>query len=133
MSGVRWTPEELEAFRNRRKSAPVAPRTIPLTPTKRSKYGAIKTQVDGITFDSKAEAEYYEHLKLLQRAGEILWFIRQPPFDLPGGVKYRADFLVVYPGRVAVVDVKGMETPMFKVKRKLLESVYSFELEVVKT
>ena len=31
---------------------------------RKSKYGAIKTQIDGITFDSKKEADYYAELKL---------------------------------------------------------------------
>ncbi|MDI6686527.1 DUF1064 domain-containing protein, partial [Bacillus subtilis] len=31
-----------------------------------NKYGERKTQVDGITFDSRAEAKYYEQLKCLK-------------------------------------------------------------------
>lgn len=36
-----------------------------------SKYKAKKTKVDGITFDSKKEAERYRQLKMLENAGHI--------------------------------------------------------------
>lgn len=36
-----------------------------------NKYGARKTQVDGITFDSRAEAKYYEQLKWLKVSKQI--------------------------------------------------------------
>lgn len=101
--------------------------------------------VDGIVFASKAEARYYCELKLLVKAGRVLWFIRQPSFDLPGGVKYRADFLVVerrmvgdYPGStetdtvVRVIDVKGHRTQMYKLKRKQVEAIYGITIEEVK-
>lgn len=90
-----------------------------------SKYRAIPTLVDGIRFASKAEAARYSELKLLQQAGQVRWFIRQPSFDLPAGLRYVADFLVVWEdGTVAVEDVKGMETDVFKMKRKLFEEAY---------
>lgn len=41
-----------------------------------NKYGAKKTVVDGVTFDSKAEARRYQQLKLMQQAGEIIGFTR---------------------------------------------------------
>lgn len=100
---------------------------------KPSKYRNVKTVVDGITFDSKAEARYYGELKLLQAAGEVRYFLRQTPFHLPGGVTYRADFLVFYPdGREAVVDVKGVITKEFAIKKKLVEATYPVKVEVVK-
>lgn len=39
---------------------------------KKSKYGAVKTSVDGQTFDSKKEADYYCNLKLRLQAAEII-------------------------------------------------------------
>lgn len=90
-----------------------------------SKYRAIPTLVDGIRFASKAEAARYSELKLLQQAGQVQWFIRQPSFDLPAGLRYVADFLVRWAdGSVSVEDVKGMETEVFKMKRKLFEQQY---------
>jgi len=37
----------------------------------RSKYGAIKTEVDGYIFDSRKEAARYQELKFAEAAGEI--------------------------------------------------------------
>ncbi|WP_416330384.1 DUF1064 domain-containing protein, partial [[Clostridium] innocuum] len=55
------------------------------TPTekpKKSKYGAVKTEVDGIMFDSKREASRYQELRLLEQAGEITNLRLQVPFEL---------------------------------------------------
>lgn len=94
---------------------------------RRSKYGNIKTVVDGITFDSKKEAEYYGVLKLRQAAGEIASFELQPKFQLlekspdMKAVIYKADFRVVYPdGKSEIVDVKGYMTDVYKIKRAWL-------------
>jgi len=99
---------------------------------RKSKYRAIPTVLDGIRFASKSEAKRYGQLKLLQMAGEIRWFTCQVPFHLGAGVRYVCDFLIVYTdGQVEVEDVKGMETAMFKVKKKLFEAAYQ-PLVVVK-
>lgn len=100
----------------------------------RPKYNAKKTKVDGITFDSIKEANYYSNLKLRQRLGEVLHFHRQPIFDLGGGVKYRADFQVFEGGTngeaiVRYIDVKGMKTPAYKKAKKQVEALYSVEIE----
>lgn len=96
-----------------------------------SKYRNIPTVVDGLRFASKAEARRYQELCLLQRAvavytaNSVRWFIRQPSFDLPGGVRYIADFLVIWDdGHITVEDVKGVETAVFKIKKKLFEEKY---------
>lgn len=97
---------------------------------------AKRTEVDGIPFASQAEARRYEHLRSRAARGEC-WFIRQPRFDLPGGVQYVGDFLVVElgpdgePTAVRVEDVKGHETDVFKLKRRQLEALYPFRLEVI--
>ncbi len=44
---------------------------------KRPKYGNRKTVLDGITFDSAAEARRWSELKLLERAGQIRNLERQ--------------------------------------------------------
>lgn len=97
---------------------------------------------DGIVFDSKKEADYYDHLKLRVKAGEVLWFIRQPSFDLPGGVKYRADFLVIRRAMtgdrsnplettdvVSVIDVKGHRTEVYRIKKRQVEEIYGITIE----
>ena len=97
------------------------------------KFHAISCERDGKKFPSKAERAHYDKLRLLQKAGQILFFIRQVPFDLPGDNKYVADFMVFYAdGTASVQDVKGVETEGFKIKRKLLEEAYPFKLEVIK-
>lgn len=54
----------------------------PPTKPKKSKYGAVKTEVDGIKFDSKREASRYQELRLLEQAGEITNLLLQVPFEL---------------------------------------------------
>lgn len=91
----------------------------------RPKYRNIPRVVDGKRFDSKLEANRYEQLKLLQLAGEVKWFIRQPRFELAGGITYIADYLVHWDNlNVTVEDVKGMETKDFKLKKKLMAEAY---------
>lgn len=92
---------------------------------KRNKYNAVKTKVDGITFDSKKEASYYRQLKMAVEEGEISYFLRQVPFDLEGNVKYRVDFMVVCnDGTIDYIDVKGRRTPMYILKKKQVEFRY---------
>lgn len=96
------------------------------------KYHAKPCETDGIRFDSKKEAKYYSELKLRIRAGEIVFFLRQVPFDLPGGVKYRVDFQEFHAdGTVHFIDVKGMQTDDFIMKKKMVESLYPVEIEIV--
>ena len=99
------------------------------------KYRNIKTEVDGITFDSRAEANRYCELKMLQAAGKISGFDIQPSFVLDVGVRYRPDFIVCgNDGVVWVEDVKGVETQAFRLKRKLWEQRYPWmELRVIKS
>ena len=111
---------------------------------RRSKYNNQKTVVDGIEFDSKKEAEYYCQLKLLKKAGEIKDIGLQPRFELQpafekNGVKYRpityiADFVITNnDGTTEIVDVKGVETQVFKIKQKLFEYMYpDLSLKVIK-
>lgn len=96
------------------------------------KYNAIPTEDDGIRFDSKKEARYYGELKLRQKVGEIIFFLRQVPFHLPGNVTYRVDFQEFHSdGAVHFVDVKGMQTKDFIMKKKMVESLYPVEIEIV--
>lgn len=98
-----------------------------------NKYHAVKTEIDGITFDSKKEAAFYWELKMRQRAGEIKHFeVKpkieiQPAFVLPNGEKvgaivYIPDYVINHnDGVVEIVDVKGMVTEVFKIKWKMLK------------
>ena len=101
------------------------------------KYNAKPTEVDNIRFDSKLEANYYGVLKLAQKSGELLFFLRQVPLHLPGNTKYVCDFLEFWApkngdsGDVVFTDVKGMETATFKLKKKQVEALYPIEIQVI--
>ncbi len=85
-----------------------------------SKYRAIKETVDGIKFDSRKEAEAYRKLCILRDHGKVRSFTLQPTFTFASGVKYKADFEVTWKdGRVEIIDVKGMKTPVFRLKMRL--------------
>lgn len=101
----------------------------------RHKYGARKVVVDGIKFDSRGEAKRYGELRLMERAGLIQDLKLQPEYilldaftDAQGrrlrAIRYRADFQYVEAGRNVVEDFKGVETPVFKLKRKLFLNRY---------
>ena len=97
----------------------------------KNKFSAKPTVVDGIRFDSKKEAAYYTSLKLRRHAGEVVAFLRQVPIHLPGGTKLVVDFLEFHAaGSVHVVDVKGQQTVAFKLKRREVEAIYPFEIEL---
>lgn len=86
----------------------------------RNKYGNTRTVVDGISFQSRDEADYYLTLKAAQENGHIKSFQRQVRFNLHGGIKYIADFVIEeLDGTTRVIDVKGYQTPEFKLKLKL--------------
>lgn len=100
-----------------------------------SKYNNKKVKIDGHVFDSKAEADYYSGLKIRQAADEITRFELQPRFTLQPAftkkgmkfkaITYSADFMVYLPnGDVEVVDIKGMVTETFAVKKKMFEYKY---------
>ncbi len=100
----------------------------------RHKFHAVATECDGLRFDSKAEARYYLYLKARQSTGEVVGFLRQVPFHLPGGVRYVVDFLIFNAdGSVQFVDVKGHETAEFKTKMRLVKTLYPWlDVDVVK-
>ena len=85
-----------------------------------NKFGAVATFVDGIRFDSKAEAGRWHTLRMLAMAGEILSLERQVVFPLlVNGVaigRYIADFVYTETnsGQRVIEDVKGHQTELFK-------------------
>ena len=96
---------------------------------RKNKYGAVATYVNGIRFDSKKEARYYEQLLLRAKAGEVSYFLRQVPIHLPGGTKLVIDFLEFHSsGEIRYVDVKGRETAAFKIKRREVEAAYPIRI-----
>ena len=108
------------------------------------KYGNIKAQVDGQTFDSRKEARRYMELQLLQEAGTIseletqkkyilIPAQREPDIIGPRGgkkpgkvieheVSYIADFVYkdTETGETIVEDTKGKRTKEYVIKRKMM-------------
>ena len=110
-----------------------------------NKYNAKKVEIDGIVFDSRAEGRFYEHLLELMHDGVVESFEMQKPYTLLDkfphpktgktirAIKYVPDFEVIYTdGRVEVVDVKGMQTDVFRMKCKLFMFRYQIPLVLVK-
>lgn len=94
-----------------------------------NKFGAIKTEYNGRSYHSKAESLYARDLDLRQKAGDILHWRPQVPIVLKANnikiCTYVMDFVVTYPdGLIELVEVKGHETAVWKLKKKLLEAVY---------
>ncbi len=100
-----------------------------------TKYNNNKITVDGILFDSKHEALYYELLKEKKAQGLILNFelqpkyLLQPPFKYNGktirAIHYIADFLIYHlDGTEEVIDIKGMAVPVALMKRKMMQYRY---------
>lgn len=102
---------------------------------KKNKYGVgskAKRTRGAIVFDSIKEARYYDTLCLRVSAGEVVFFLRQVPFHLPGNVTYRIDFQeFLADGTIQFTDVKGMKTPMYIVKKKQVEDLYPITITEV--
>lgn len=106
------------------------------TKKKKNKYNAVKTEVNGIMFDSKAEAKYYSELLLLKKAGIVTSFVMQKDFTLQEAftrengdrvkaIRYRVDFVVKYrDGHEEAIDVKGVKTRVYINKKKQLLEKY---------
>jgi hypothetical protein len=118
------------------------------------KFNAVRTEVDGVTFASKAEAKRYGELKMLEKAGKIESLELQPAYDLhaplttgtvrgalkastgalPKVGRYVADFRYCdsATGALVIEDVKGYDLPLAKWKRKHCEAQYGVQIVVVK-
>ena len=111
---LRLSEEEYAELMRRRSPHPSPAAPVPPSPKgegKRLKYGNQRVEIDGKKFDSKHEAEVYGELMLRRRAGELRVVLRQVSFDLPGGIRYIADFCTVdREGRFEVLDAKSEAT-----------------------
>lgn len=101
---------------------------------KRPKYNNKKTIVNGITFDSKKEADRYVLLTHRATLGEIVDLHLQTPFYFAlEGKKiftYKSDFTYFDKkmNKVIIEDVKGMRTPIYKLKKKLIEAQHKITI-----
>lgn len=110
-----------------------------------NKYNATKTEYNGIKFDSKLEARIYKGLMELKSEGYINFVALQVPYELLEkyenvngdkirAINYKCDFVVIdRNNRELIIDSKGFETPLFKIKKKLFEYKYNKILHTVNT
>lgn len=104
-----------------------------------TKYRAKAAYVHGRRFDSQAEAARYQELLYLGRAGVLDNLELQPQFRLVvRGVLvavYRADFAyrLCDTGRLVVEDVKGVRTPVYRIKKRLVEALHGIQVREVTT
>jgi hypothetical protein len=131
---VNWTPEAVaEAYRRVGQTPPADLGELKTV----SKYHARKKELDGHVFDSCAEARAYQNLRMQEQAGFIDGLRLQPRFLLQAGfrddagkwhrkIEYVADFEFsrTWGNQRIVVDVKGMLTPVFRLKEKLFREKY---------
>ena len=140
---LRMTEEEYADMMKRRAlpCVPAKPSGVSVAdmdaPRKRSKYGNRKVTVDGMKFDSQHEADYYFGVLMPRvKAGELKCVCRQVPIDLPGGIKYIADFVTIKPDMTieAVIDAKSEATRKNRVyinKKKQVRSCWDIEIQEV--
>ncbi len=103
-------------------------------PAKRkNKFGAKRTEYNGVMYDSLREAWYARELDLRRKAkndyDRVVKVVRQPRFPIMINDKkiceYVADFAVSYAdGREEIIEVKGYETPVWRLKKKMFEAAY---------
>jgi hypothetical protein len=100
-----------------------------------NKYNSRSVVIDGYTFDSMRESQRYSELKLMEKMQDINTLevhpiiLLQPAFEYMGktirAITYEADFGYLQDGAKIFEDVKGFETPVFRLKWKML--LYKFK------
>lgn len=123
----------------------------------RNKFGNRKVTIDGMTFDSKHEYQRWKELTLLEKAGKIQGLFRQVKFELipaqyeryerisqktgkqladgqrcvEKAATYIADFVYWEGDRMIVEDAKGVRTPEYILKRKLMLARHGVKIREV--
>lgn len=117
---------------------------------RQSKYKNKKVQTPDGSFDSVKEYKRWNVLKKAEADGDIQELRRQVPFELIPhqvletprkrkgkshtvqktelAVKYFADFTYKVNGKLVVEDTKGVKTPEYIIKRKLMKWVHNIEI-----
>ena len=102
-----------------------------------NKYSAKMTRIDGIMFDSKAEAARYSELKLMKAAGLIDKLDTHPIFPIEHNDQkicmVELDFRYWDEKQCKYVfeDVKGINNALSTLKRKLVENFYRIKVDVI--
>ena len=99
---------------------------------KLNKYKAKPVIHEGIRFASQKEYRRYLDLLMLERGGAIRGLELQPRFDIRIEGKfcgfYKADFAYFERNKRVIEDVKGMKTPVYNLKKKIIEAMYNVEI-----
>jgi len=138
---IRMTPAELVNIQARRRPSrdeSYADRRIKAEQRAKQKYGNQKIEIDGILFDSKAEARYWGHLKIRVMAGEITNLRRQVTYEIAPSVviggrkrpplRYIADFVWDEGGKTVTADVKGVAPEAYRIKRHLMKAIHGIDI-----
>jgi hypothetical protein len=139
---TRWTEEAVQDFERRKKewdrTGTVTTHTLSDSQpaNKRggrvSKYGNIKAEADGMTFDSKAERGRWMDLRLIEKVGDIAELRRQVvyPLDVNGVhiCDYKADFTYLGKDGLVVEDSKGYRTREYMMKAKLMLACHGIKI-----
>ena len=118
-----WSVEDYKNYENSKKP-------------KKAKYRSYKTSVDGHTFDSVKEAQYYQDLKRLIGGRKIEAIIVDPSaanfcqcIRYHNKYKVKADFITFNnDGTYDVIDVKGFKTKEYIAKKKVFEDKYNLKI-----
>lgn len=109
----------------------------------KKKYNAEGRHVGGQWCASEAEAVRYEQLLVMEQDGLVEKLECQPRYPIViNGVKvcdYVADFKFIWHGpevldprgMPVVEEVKGLETPAWKLKCKLVKAIYGLDIRVI--
>jgi len=118
---------------------------MPIRMSKRSsivrahKYNAKPCEVNGEKYRSQKEMKRHQELLLMEKAGQISDLKREVPFVLAPSVVingkrvrelvYRADFTYLdFRGELVVNDAKGYPTPVYRIKRHLMQSTLGISI-----
>lgn len=104
---------------------------------RRNKWNARKVRLDGYVFDSIVESERYQELKMMQRAGQIASLTVHPKWPIEiSGIRVcfvELDFKYLdNNGDWRYEDVKGKDTAMSRLKRRMVEAAHEITVEVIR-
>jgi hypothetical protein len=99
---------------------------------RKAKYHNVKVETEEGAVDSKREAKRLRDLRLRQRAGQISDLRTQVKYSLDVNghhiCDYFADFVYLENGVKIVADAKGIKTPVYKLKKKLMKAIHAIEI-----
>ena len=129
---AKWDSGELVRGKKGKIELGIIKRASEVPPPKKSKYGNIRTEdpETGSMVDSKLEAKHRKEYRQMLKSGLIKAYCPQAEFMLTGGIKYRADHLLINnDGSIEVIDSKGMPaTPDAKMKQKLMKADHDIDV-----